>query len=80
MLVVTEADRAAWEKYPRVTARPDVVLLHPAQARLNTSRGADPLVVGRPTDPRAAEGRPGPVTHAVRHHARCPAAVVPHVD
>nr|WSY49732.1 universal stress protein [Streptomyces sp. NBC_00886] len=94
ILAVTEEDRATWEdqevvqlsdalrawqeKYPRVTVRPDVVLLHPAEALLNTSRGADLLVVGRRTDPRAVEGRLGPITHAVLHHARCPVAVVPH--
>jgi nucleotide-binding universal stress UspA family protein len=93
-LVVTEEDRATWEdqevlrlsdalrdwheKYSTVTLRPDVVLLHPAQALLRASTGADLLVVGRRTDPRAAEGRLGPVTHAVLHHARCPVAVVPH--
>ncbi|MFJ9588453.1 universal stress protein [Streptomyces acidicola] len=93
-LVVTEEDRATWEdqevlqlsdalrawqeKYPRVTVRTDVMLLHPAEALLNTSRTADLLVVGRRTDPRAPEGRLGPVTHAVLHHARCPVAVVPH--
>ncbi|MGW6907072.1 universal stress protein [Streptomyces sp. NPDC054940] len=93
-LVVTEEDRATWEdqevlqlsdelrawreKYPRVTVRTDVVLLHPAEALLNTSRDAALLVVGRRTDPQAAEGRLGPVTHAVLHHARCPVAVVPH--
>ncbi|WKX14014.1 universal stress protein [Streptomyces sp. NL15-2K] len=93
-LVVTEEDRATWEdqevlqlsdalrawqeKYPRVTVHTDVVLLHPAEALLNTSRSADLLVVGRRADPSAAEGRLGPVTHAVLHHARCPVAVVPH--
>lgn len=93
-LVVTEEDRATWEdqevlrlsdalrpwreKYPRVEVRTDVMLLHPAEALLNTSRGAALLVVGRRTDPRASEGRLGPVTHAVLHHARCPVAVVPH--
>ncbi|WP_435210413.1 universal stress protein [Streptomyces sp. bgisy034] len=93
-LFVTEEDRATWEdqevlqlsdalrtrqhKYPEVTTRTDVVLLHPAQALLNASRGAELLVVGRRTDPRAAESRLGPVTHAVLHHARCPVAVVPH--
>ena len=93
-LVVTEEDRATWEdqevvqlsdalrawreKYPRVAVRADVVLLHPAEALLNASRGAGLLVVGRRSDPRAAEGRMGPVTHAVLHHARCPVAVVPH--
>ncbi|WP_328336356.1 universal stress protein [Streptomyces violaceus] len=93
-LVVTEEDRATWEdqevlqlsdalrawrdKYPRVTVRTDVLLLHPAEALLNTSRGAALLVVGRRTDPQAAEGRLGPVTHSVLHHARCPVAVVPH--
>ncbi|MER6012485.1 universal stress protein [Streptomyces bluensis] len=93
-LVVTEEDRATWEdqevlrladalrawqeKYPRVTVRTDVMLLHPAEALVNTSRSADLLVVGRHTGPPAAEGRLGPVTHAVLHHARCPVAVVPH--
>jgi nucleotide-binding universal stress UspA family protein len=93
-LFVTEEDRATWEdqevlrlsdalstrqdKYPEVTTRTDVVLLHPAQALLNASRGADLLVVGRRTDPHAPEGRLGPVTHAVLHHTRCPVAVVPH--
>ncbi|MFC9130361.1 universal stress protein [Streptomyces sp. NPDC057099] len=93
-LAVTEEDRATWEdqevlqlsdalrawqeKYPRVPVRPDVVLLHPAEALLNTSRGAEVLVVGRCTDSRAAEGRLGPITHAVLHHSRCPVAVVPH--
>lgn len=92
--VVTEEDRATWEdqevqrlsdalrawreKYPAVGLRPDVVLLHPAQALLNASGGAGLLVVGRRTDPRAAEGRLGPVTHAVLHDARCPVVVVPH--
>ncbi len=93
-LVVTEEDRATWEdqevlqlsdalrvwqeKFPRVTVGIDVVLLHPAEALLHASRGAGLLVVGRRTDPGAAEGRLGPVTHAVLHHARCPVAVVPH--
>ncbi|MFF3200979.1 universal stress protein [Streptomyces sp. NPDC002962] len=93
---VTEEDRATWEdqevaqlsdalrawreKYPRVTIRPDVVLLHPAEALLNASRGAQLLVVGRRTDPQAVDGRLGFVAHGVLHHARCPVAVVPHVD
>lgn len=93
-LVVTEEDRATWEDqevlrlsdalrdwretYPRVTVRADVMLLQPAGALLNASRDAALLVVGRRTDPRAAEGRLGPVAHAVLHHARCPVAVVPH--
>ncbi len=92
---VTEEDRATWEdrevlelsdavrawqeKFPRVTVGTDVVLLHPAQALLNASRGADLLVVGSRTDPRKAGCRLGPVAHAVLHHARCPVAVVPHV-
>ncbi|GGY35435.1 universal stress protein [Streptomyces djakartensis] len=94
MPVVTEEDRATWEdqevlllsdalrawreKYPGVRVGTDVMLLHPAEALLNASRGAGLLVVGRRTDPRAAEGRLGPVAHAVLHHARCPVAVVPH--
>ncbi|WP_406154879.1 universal stress protein [Streptomyces sp. NBC_00882] len=93
-LAVTEEDRATWEdqevlqlsdvlrtwqeKYPRVTVRSDVVLLHPAEALLNTSRGSELLVVGRRSDPHAVEGRLGPITHAVLHHSRCPVAVVPH--
>ncbi|MFJ5733129.1 universal stress protein [Streptomyces paradoxus] len=93
-LVVTEEDRATWEdqevlelsdalrpwreKYPGVSAATDLMLLHPAEALLNASRNADLLVVGRRTEPAAAEGRLGPVTHAVLHHARCPVAVVPH--
>lgn len=93
-LVVTEEDRATWEdqevlgladalrpqreKYPQVTVRTDVVRLHPAEALVKRSAGSDLLVVGRRTDPRCAEGRLGPVTHAVLHHARCPVAVVPH--
>ncbi|MET7687735.1 universal stress protein [Streptomyces sp. NPDC005483] len=93
-LAVTEEDRATWEdqevlqlsdalrpwreKYPRVTVRPDVVLLHPAEALLNSARGAELLVVGRRTDPQAVEGRLGPTAHAVLHHAVCPVAVVPH--
>ncbi|MFF7892242.1 universal stress protein [Streptomyces sp. NPDC007907] len=92
--VVTEEDRATWEdqevlglsdalrpwreKYPGVRAATDVMLLHAAEALLNASRDADLLVVGRHTDPRAPEGRLGPVAHAVLHHARCPVAVVPH--
>jgi nucleotide-binding universal stress UspA family protein len=95
-LVVTEEDRATWEdqevlrlsdalrgwreKYPQVTVRTDVVLLHPAEALLNACRGADLLVVGRRTDPQATEGRLGPVTHAVLHHVRCPVVVVPYAD
>ncbi|MFE9028397.1 universal stress protein [Streptomyces iakyrus] len=94
ILVVTEEDRATWEdqeilrlsdalrpwqeKHPRVAVGSDLMLLHPAEALLTASRGADLLVVGRRTDPRAAEGRLGPVTHAVLHHTRCPVAVVPH--
>ncbi|MGW5470070.1 universal stress protein [Streptomyces chartreusis] len=93
-LFVTEEDRATWEdqevlqlsdalrtrqeKYPEVATSADVVLLHPAQALLNASKGAELLVVGRRTDLRANEGRLGPVTHAVLHHTRCPVAVVPH--
>ncbi|MEW2305262.1 universal stress protein [Streptomyces sp. NPDC006655] len=91
-LFVTEEDRATWEdqevlrlsdalrpwqeKYPEVTVRADVVLLHPAEALLKVSRraGADLLVMGR----GGGEGRLGPVTHAVLHHADCPVAVVPH--
>ncbi|MEU2339592.1 universal stress protein [Streptomyces sp. NPDC013172] len=91
-LFVTEEDRATWEdqevlrlsdalrtwqeKYPEVTVRADVVLLHPAQALVNMSRraGADLLVVGR----GGGEGRLGPVAHAVLHHTGRPVAVVPH--
>lgn len=95
-LFVTEEDRATWEdqevlrlsdalrarqdKYPEVMTRADVVLLHPAEALLNASRGADLLVVGRRTEPQAPEGRLGPVTHAVLHHTRCPVVIVPHAD
>ncbi|MFJ9351206.1 universal stress protein [Streptomyces sp. NPDC101237] len=93
-LFVTEEDRATWEdqevlrlsdavgvrqeKYPEVTVRTDVVLLHPAEALLNASRTAALLVVGRRTGRPDGEGRLGPVTHAVLHHAGCPVAVVPH--
>ncbi|MFK0156098.1 universal stress protein [Streptomyces sp. NPDC090493] len=93
-LFVTEEDRATWEdqeeqrladalrtrqeKYPEVTVRADVVLLHPAEALLNTSRGTDLLVVGRRTGRPGGAGRLGPVTHAVLHHAGCPVTVVPH--
>ncbi|AMW08578.1 universal stress protein UspA [Streptomyces qaidamensis] len=93
-LVVTEEDRAAWEdeevlrlsdalrpwqeKYPRVVVGADVMLLHPAEALLNASRGADLLIVGRRTERASPEGRLGPVAHAVLHHTRCPVAVVPH--
>lgn len=93
-LVVTEEDRADWEdqevlrlsdvlrpwqeKHPGVIVGSDLMLLHPAQALLNASGGADLLVVGRRAEPRAAEGRLGPVAHAVLHHTRCPVAVVPH--
>ncbi|GAA4309376.1 universal stress protein [Streptomyces venetus] len=93
-LVVTEEDRATWEdqevlgltdalrpwqeKYPQVTAGADVMLLHPAEALLNASRGADLLVVGRRTESGSAGGRLGRVAHAVLHHTRCPLAVVPH--
>ncbi|MFE2433009.1 universal stress protein [Streptomyces sp. NPDC059373] len=94
MLEVTEEDRATWEdqevlllsdalrewrqKYPEVTVQPDVRLLHPAMALVTASSGADLLVIGRRTEPRAPEGRLGPVAHAVLHHARCPVAIVPH--
>ncbi|MFH9705889.1 universal stress protein [Streptomyces luteogriseus] len=94
ILVVTEEDRAGWEdqevlrlsdvlrpwqeKYPGLTVAGDLMLLHPAEALLNASRSADLLVVGRRAEPRASEGRLGPVAHAVLHHARCPVAVVPH--
>ncbi|MFF8017989.1 universal stress protein [Streptomyces sp. NPDC007929] len=93
-LVVTEEDRADWEdqevlrlsdvlrpwreKYPGVSVVSDLVLLHPAEGLLNASGDADLLVVGRRTEPSAAEGRLGPVAHAVLHHARCPVAVVPY--
>ncbi|MEV3970371.1 universal stress protein [Streptomyces sp. NPDC050698] len=93
-LVVTEEDRAGWEdqevlrlsdllrpwreKYPGVTAGSDSMLLHPAEALLNASRDAELLVVGRHTERQTADGRLGPVAHAVLHHARCPVAVVPH--
>ncbi|MGW7405948.1 universal stress protein [Streptomyces sp. NPDC054833] len=86
-LFVTEENRTTWEdqevlrlsdalctrqeKYPEVTVRADVVLLHPAEALLHTSRGADLLVVGRRADRGGGEGRLGPVTHAVLHHASC---------
>ncbi|TJZ99579.1 universal stress protein [Actinacidiphila oryziradicis] len=94
MLDVTEEDRATWEdqevvllsdalrewreKYPGVAVQPDVRLLHPAMALVTASSGADLLVIGRRTEPRAPEGRLGPVAHAVLHHARCPVAIVPH--
>jgi nucleotide-binding universal stress UspA family protein len=94
MLDVTEEDRATWEdqevlmlsdalrewreKYPEVTVQPDVRLLHPALALVTASSGADLLVIGRRTEPRAPEGRLGPVAHAVLHHAPCPVAIVPH--
>ncbi|MGW7260615.1 universal stress protein [Streptomyces sp. NPDC054834] len=90
---VTEEDRATWEdqevlglsdalrtwqeKYPGVPVHTDVVLLHPAQALLNASRRVGLVVVGSRTDPHAAQGRLGPVTHAVLHHTSCPVAVVP---
>ncbi|MEV5845340.1 universal stress protein [Streptomyces sp. NPDC051985] len=93
-LFVTEEDRATWEdqevlrladalrtrqgRFPEVTVRADVVLLHPAEALLNTSREAGLLVMGRRAEQRGGEGRLGPVTHAVLHHARCPVTVVPH--
>lgn len=96
ILVVTEEDRATWEdqevlrlsdalrpwqeKHPRVTVGSDLMLLHPAEALLTASRGADLLIVGRRTVPRATEGRLGPVTHAVLHHTRCPVAVIPHTE
>ncbi|MEU5591806.1 universal stress protein [Streptomyces sp. NPDC020298] len=47
---------------------------------VNASRRGDLLVVGSRTDPHAAEGRLGPVTHAVLHHTCCPVAVVPHAE
>ncbi|GGO95536.1 universal stress protein [Wenjunlia tyrosinilytica] len=94
MLDVTEEDRATWEdqevqllsdalrewreKYPQVAVEPDVRLLHPEMALVHASSGADLLVIGRRADPRAPEGRLGPVAHAVLHHARCPVAIVPH--
>lgn len=94
MLDVTEGDRADWEdqevlllsdalrpwqeKYPEVAVQPDVRLLHPAMALVTASSDAELLVIGRRTEPRAPEGRLGPVAHAVLHHARCPVAVVPH--
>ncbi|WP_328666977.1 universal stress protein [Streptomyces sp. NBC_00322] len=94
MLDLTEEDRATWEdqellllsdalrawreKYPEVAVQPDVRLLHPAMALVTASSGADLLVIGRRTEPRAPEGRLGPVAHAVLHHARCPVAIVPH--
>ncbi|MEV5953102.1 universal stress protein [Streptomyces sp. NPDC051987] len=71
---LADALRALRERHPEVTVRADVVLLHPAQALLNTSRGAGLLVVGR----GGGADRLGPVTHAVLHHAGCPVAVVPH--
>ncbi|MFJ9566142.1 universal stress protein [Streptomyces fuscichromogenes] len=93
-LFVTEEDRATWEdqedlrladalrtrqeRFPEVTVRADVVLLHPAEALLNTSREAGLLVMGRRADRCGGQGRLGPVTHAVLHHARCPVTVVPH--
>jgi nucleotide-binding universal stress UspA family protein len=78
VLGLSDALRPWQEKYPRVAVATDLMLLHAAEALLNASRGADLLVVGRRTDPRAAEGRLGPVAHAVLHHARCPVAVAPH--
>ncbi|MFF0223874.1 universal stress protein [Streptomyces sp. NPDC004629] len=93
-LFVTEEDRATWEdqevlelsdalrgwreRYPAVTVRTDVVLLHPAEALLNAARRAGLLVVGSGAGPGTAGGRLGPVTHAVLHHAHCPVAVVPY--
>ncbi|WP_405718050.1 universal stress protein [Streptomyces sp. NBC_01537] len=94
LLEVTEEDRATWEdqevlllsdalrgwreKYPEVAVQPDARLLHPALALVTASSGADLLVIGRRTEPRAPEGRLGPVAHAVLHHAPCPVAIVPH--
>ncbi|MEV7385413.1 universal stress protein [Streptomyces sp. NPDC091215] len=78
VLRLSDALRARQEKCPEVAVRTDVVLLHPAEALLNTSRGADLLVVGRGAGRGGGEGRLGPVTHAVLHHAGCPVAVVPH--
>jgi nucleotide-binding universal stress UspA family protein len=94
MLDVTEEDRATWEdqevlslsdalrgwreKYPEVAVQPDARLLHPALALVTASSGAGLLVIGRRTEPRAPEGRLGPVAHAVLHHAPCPVAIVPH--
>ncbi|MEU6421190.1 universal stress protein [Streptomyces spiralis] len=80
VLRLSDALRPWRQKYPHVAVHTDVLLLHPAEALLNASQGAALLVVGRRTDPRAraAEGRLGPITHAVLDHARCPVAVVPH--
>ncbi|MEU4892330.1 universal stress protein [Streptomyces sp. NPDC044780] len=94
MLTVLEEDRARWEdqesqvvsdalrpwreRYPEVTAVPDVILLNPAEALVRASERAGLLVLGRRTATRPTELRLGPVAHAVLHHAHCPVAVVPH--
>lgn len=74
VLRLSDALRTRQEKYPEVTVSADVVLLHPAEALLNASRGADLLVVGR----GGGRDRLGPVTHAVLHHTARPVAVVPY--
>jgi hypothetical protein len=71
-LTVTEEDRAAWEdqevlqlsdalragrqRYPRVTLRSDVMLLHPAEALLSTFRGSELLVVNAVLPPHPLSG------------------------
>ncbi|RKE05066.1 universal stress protein [Streptomyces sp. TLI_171] len=66
-------------KFPEVRTEAEVSGRGAARTLLEASRSADLLVLGRraPAHPTAAP-KPGPVAHAVVHHAHGPVAVVPH--
>lgn len=75
--VLTDAPKPWREKYPEVDVVEHVQAGAASEVLLSHSERADVLVVGRRTHDTGVR-RPGPVTHAVLHHARCAVAVVPH--
>ncbi|MFG3496518.1 universal stress protein [Streptomyces sp. NPDC047928] len=63
---------APWRsKYPDVTVTETAAPGRAARHLLDAAAGASLLVAGR-------RARPGPIAHALVHHAHCPVAVVPH--
>lgn len=66
------------DKFPAIEAIEDVRLGGGARALVEVSGGADLAVVGRHIRAHQIGWHLGPVAHAVLHHAKAPAVVVPH--
>jgi len=73
---ISETLEGMRDKYPTVTARPDVVHGHPAQVLAEYSSRADLVVLGRHGG-SASTPAIGSIQHAVLNHARGSIAIVP---